>query len=60
MDRETASSLKMNDIAHVGIKVQLPLVCDDYARNRATGSFIIIDESSNNTVAAGMISVSGN
>jgi len=60
MDRETVSSLKMNDIAHVGIKVQLPLVCDDYARNHATGSFIIIDESSNNTVAAGMISVSGN
>lgn len=60
MDRETVNSLKMNDIAHVGIKVQLPLVCDDYARNRATGSFIIIDESSNNTVAAGMISVSEN
>ncbi|OQW38699.1 MAG: sulfate adenylyltransferase [Proteobacteria bacterium SG_bin4] len=59
MDREVVSSLKMNDIAHVGIKVQLPLVCDDYARNHATGSFIIIDESSNNTVAAGMISVSG-
>jgi sulfate adenylyltransferase subunit 1 len=60
MDRETVSSLKMNDIAHVGIKVQLPLVCDDYARNHATGSFIIIDESSNNTVAAGMISAPGN
>lgn len=56
MDHETVSALKMNDIAHVGLKVQLSLVCDDYERNRATGCFIIIDESSNNTVAAGMIS----
>jgi sulfate adenylyltransferase subunit 1 len=56
MDHETASTLEMNDIAHVGLKVQQPLVCDDYARNRATGCFIVIDESSNNTVAAGMIS----
>ena len=57
MDQESATTLTMNDIAHVGIKVQLPLVCDDYQRNRATGCFIIIDESSNNTVAAGMITV---
>lgn len=55
MNHETVSVLKMNDIAHVGLKVQQPLVCDDYVRNRATGCFIIIDESSNNTVAAGMI-----
>ena len=46
----------MKDIAHVGLKVQQPLVCDDYMRNRATGCFIVIDEGSNNTVAAGMIS----
>ena len=56
LEHETVSTLNMNDIAHVGLKVQLPVVCDDYARNRATGCFIIIDESSNNTVAAGMIS----
>ncbi len=56
MDQESVNTLKMNDIAQVGLKVQLPLVCDDYHRNRATGCFIIIDESSNNTVAAGMIS----
>ena len=55
MEHESTDVLKMNDIAHVGIKVQQPLVCDDYLRNRATGCFIIIDESSNNTVAAGMI-----
>jgi sulfate adenylyltransferase subunit 1 len=48
-------SLQMNDIARVGIKAQQPLVVDSYARNRATGSFILIDEATNNTVAAGMI-----
>ncbi len=52
---EDVSVLKMNDIARVTLKVQLSLVCDDYARNRATGCFIIIDENTNNTVAAGMI-----
>ena len=56
LDHETVGTLNMNDIAHVGLKVQLPIVCDDYALNRATGCFIVIDESSNNTVAAGMIS----
>ena len=55
MAQEAVNTLKMNDIACVGLKVQQPLVCDDYARNRATGCFIVIDESSNNTVAAGMI-----
>ena len=48
-------SLQMNDIARVGIKGPQPLVVDSYARNRATGSFIIIDEVTNNTVGAGMI-----
>jgi sulfate adenylyltransferase subunit 1 len=37
------------------MKVQQPLVIDSYARNRATGSFIVIDETTNNTVAAGMV-----
>lgn len=55
LDHETTDSLKMNDIARVVMKVQQPIVFDNYAHNRATGSFIIIDETSNNTVAAGMI-----
>lgn len=55
LDHEMTDSLKMNDIARVIMKVQQPIVFDDYKRNRATGSFIIIDETSNNTVAAGMI-----
>jgi len=48
--------INMNDIAHVKLKVQQPLVFDHYSRNRASGSFIVIDEATNNTVAAGMIS----
>ncbi len=48
--------LGMNDIARVAMKVQQPLVFDHYQKNRGTGSFIVIDEATNNTVAAGMIS----
>ena len=47
-------TLNMNDIARVAIKVQQPLVFDHYTKNRSTGSFIVIDEATNNTVAAGM------
>ena len=55
LNREAVDIFKMNDIGRVTLKVQQPLVCDDYERNHATGSFIVIDEASNNTVAAGMI-----
>jgi bifunctional enzyme CysN/CysC len=48
-------SLAMNEIGRVSIRTSSPLVCDDYVRNRTTGSFILIDEATNNTVAAGMI-----
>ncbi len=47
--------VNMNDIVHVAMKVQQPLAFDAYTRNRASGSFIVIDEATNNTVAAGMI-----
>jgi sulfate adenylyltransferase subunit 1 len=50
-----AEGLGMNDIARVAFKLAQPLVVDRYAENRATGAFIVIDESSNNTVGAGMI-----
>jgi len=49
------ASLQMNDIARIGIKTPQPLVVDSYARNRATGSFILIDEATHHTVGAGMI-----
>ncbi len=48
-------TVNMNDIVHVAMKVQQPLAFDHYTRNRSSGSFIVIDEASNNTVAAGMI-----
>jgi sulfate adenylyltransferase subunit 1 len=51
----TATELKMNEIGRVLVKVQKPIVCDAYQQNRATGAFVIIDEHTNNTVAAGMI-----
>lgn len=55
MQQGPADILSMNDIARIGIKVQQPLVIDAYTQNRGTGCFILIDEVSNNTVAAGMI-----
>ncbi len=48
-------TLKLNDIAQVQLKLQKPLMVDAYQNNRATGSFIVIDEATNHTVAAGMI-----
>ena len=50
-----AQGLAMNDIARVTFKLAQPLMVDSYTTNRATGAFIIIDESTNNTVGAGMI-----
>ena len=50
-----AVELKMNEIGRVLVKVQKPILCDSYRHNRATGGFIVIDEHTNNTVAAGMI-----
>ena len=37
------------------LRCSTPLILDSYARNRSTGSFILIDESTNDTVAAGMV-----
>ena len=47
--------VNMNDIARVLIRTTKPLFTDEYRRNRITGSFILVDEGTNNTVAAGMI-----
>jgi sulfate adenylyltransferase subunit 1 len=55
LDQHAAEKLNMNDIALVALKIQQPLVFDSYSTDRATGSFIVIDEATNNTVAAGMI-----
>jgi sulfate adenylyltransferase subunit 1 len=53
--RYIAEGLKLNDIAHLHLTVQQPLAADAYATIRATGAFILIDEVTHHTVAAGMI-----
>ncbi|MBI5625780.1 MAG: sulfate adenylyltransferase, partial [Nitrosomonadales bacterium] len=55
LEQHPVASLNMNEIARVSLKVQQPLVIDHYLVDRGTGSFIVIDEATNNTVAAGMI-----
>jgi sulfate adenylyltransferase large subunit len=48
-------ALALNDIGRVRLRTSAPLVFDSYVNNRRTGSFILIDEASNETVGAGMI-----
>jgi hypothetical protein len=55
LEQELATQLNMNDIASVEFEAHVPLFFDPYASNRATGSFILIDQISNATVGAGMI-----
>jgi sulfate adenylyltransferase large subunit len=52
---EAVDSLEMNAIGAVSIELLRPIALDLYAENRATGAFILIDATSNSTVAAGMI-----
>ncbi|PKK15398.1 sulfate adenylyltransferase subunit 1 [Thermomonospora sp. CIF 1] len=56
---EQADGLALNEIGRVSLRVTQPLFVDDYARNRLTGGFILIDEATNGTVGAGMIISSG-
>ena len=53
---QSADKLAINDIGHLTIALQQPVNATDYATNPATGAFILIDEATNHTVAAGMIS----
>ena len=55
LEQLPAQGLVMNDIARISFRLAQPLMVDDYATNRSTGAFILIDESTNNTVGAGMI-----
>ena len=52
---EDAPELALNEIGRVKLRTTVPLLADEYRRNRTTGGFIVIDETSNRTVAAGMI-----
>jgi sulfate adenylyltransferase subunit 1 len=49
------NSINLNDICKITIKTAEPLCYDNYLENRGTGSFILINENTNNTVAAGTI-----
>jgi bifunctional enzyme CysN/CysC len=52
---ECADGLALNEIGRVKLRTTVPLLCDEYRRNRTTGGFIVIDETTNRTVGAGMI-----
>src|SRR5699024_9132770 len=53
---EDPGRLGLNDIGRVRLRTTAPLLADEYRRNRTTGGFVLIDESTNRTVGAGMIS----
>jgi bifunctional enzyme CysN/CysC len=52
---EEADELGLNEIGRVRLRTTQPLLCDPYSRNRTTGGFVLVDEATNRTVAAGMI-----
>ncbi len=52
---EDVQTLELNDLARVQLQLSAPIAFDSYRRNRVTGSLIIIDEATNETVAAGVI-----
>ncbi len=52
---KSATALKLNELGRVTLRSQVPLLLDEYSRNPATGSFILIDPDTNGTVAAGMV-----
>lgn len=57
-ERQPAATLELNEIARVELLLEQPVVADTYQTNRATGSFILIDRLTKNTVAAGMVQTS--
>jgi sulfate adenylyltransferase subunit 1 (EFTu-like GTPase family) len=54
-EAEPATELAMNDIGEIRVRASKPLIYDGYATNRLTGSFILIEQGTNHTVAAGML-----
>ncbi len=52
---EEATEIGLNEIARISFRSTMPLFVDEYRRNRTTGSFVLIDEATNATVAAGMV-----
>jgi bifunctional enzyme CysN/CysC len=56
---EAATNLGLNEIGRVSLRLTQPIFCDTYARNRITGGLILIDEATNATVGAAMITDAG-
>ena len=54
--QKDASSIEMNDVGQVSLKLFKSIAYDTYSKNQTTGAFILIDSDTNNTVAAGTIS----
>ena len=52
---DSAEVLSLNEIGRVSLRTTVPLFVDEYRRNRTTGSFVLVDEATYATVAAGMI-----
>ena len=52
---KSATALKLNELGRISLRTQVPVLLDEYTRNAATGSFILIDPETNGTVAAGMV-----
>jgi bifunctional enzyme CysN/CysC len=55
LDHVEAPELGLNEIGRIHLRLSEPVMVDRYRRNRTTGSFILIDEATNDTVAAGMV-----
>jgi bifunctional enzyme CysN/CysC len=55
LDHRVADTLALNDNARIRLRHAEPLLVDPYAENRTTGSFVLVDEATNETVAAGMV-----
>jgi bifunctional enzyme CysN/CysC len=52
---EAPGHLALNEIGRITLRTTQPLFVDEYRRNRSTGGFILVDESTNRTVAAGIV-----
>ena len=55
LEHEPATDLMLNEIGRIRLRISQPLIVDPYVRNRTTGSFVLVDEASGDTAAAGMV-----
>jgi bifunctional enzyme CysN/CysC len=55
LEHEPATDLMLNEIGRIRLRISQPLIVDPFVRNRTTGSFVLVDEASGDTAAAGMV-----